>query len=63
MALEDVDFNSMDAQEIIQKLKSYNRDSMRFLIKLVTQGYAFEKANYAVRVAIADGERESEGLR
>lgn len=63
MPLEDVDFNSMDAVEIIHLLKSYERENLRVLIKLVTQGYAFDRANYAVRVALADGEREAEGLR
>lgn len=57
--LEDVDFTVMTAVEMIEKIRSLKRPNLEPLIKLLAQGYAFDRANDNIRLAIADGEREA----
>jgi hypothetical protein len=62
MNLEDVDFRNLDPLETIKKLRSFGKPGLEPLVLWIARGYAYDKANHAVRVSIADGEREAEGL-
>lgn len=60
--LEEIDFHALDALEIIERIKAFNRPNLTPLIRLIARGHAFDKSNHMIRVMLADGEREAEKL-
>lgn len=60
--LEEIDFTNLDPLEMLGRIKAFNRPNLKPLIRLLAQGYAFDKSNHMARIAIADGEREAEKL-
>lgn len=60
--LEEIDFTNLDPLEMLGRIKAFNRPNLEPLVRLLAQGYAFDKSNHMARIAIADGEREAQKL-
>lgn len=60
MTINDIDFRNYTGEEALHFLRSTGRPEFLPLIRWIARGLAYEDSNRAVRVAIAEAERQVE---